>query len=80
MPAFKHNNMNFSVFKNDYKEEGDARPDYTGKGVINDKDVKLALWAKTSNDGTPFFSGKIEHIEPEEPKEKGSTEMPWDKF
>lgn len=75
--AFKHKDMNFSVFPNEHKEDGDNRPTHKGRGVIHGKDVSVSLWSKVSSDGTPFFSGKVEP--PYVPKEKKSDSgFPWD--
>ncbi len=52
-----------SLFRNEYKEQGDNKPDY--KGTIADLDGKqfnLAGWVKETKTGKKFFSLKMEVI------------------
>jgi len=46
-----------SVFPND-KGDNPARPDYTGKVLIEGKEYRVALWNKTAKSGLEFMSGK----------------------
>jgi uncharacterized protein (DUF736 family) len=47
-----------AIFKNDKK--ADNHPDYKGKINVDGVDKEIALWVKTSKDGTKnFFSAKI---------------------
>ena len=48
------------LFKND-KQGNDKRPDYRGSAVINNKDMNVSGWIKTSNKtGDKFMSLKFE--------------------
>ncbi len=52
-----------SLFRNEYKEQGDNKPDY--KGTIADLDGKqfnLAGWVKETKGGKKFLSLKMEVI------------------
>lgn len=47
-----------AIFKNEKK--ADNHPDYKGKINVDGKEKEIALWVKTSKDGTKtFFSAKI---------------------
>ena len=47
-----------AIFKNDKK--ADNHPDYKGKINVDGIDKEIALWVKTSKDGSKtFFSAKI---------------------
>ena len=47
-----------AIFKNDKKTE--TQPDYKGKINVDGKEKEIALWIKTSIDGSKtFFSAKI---------------------
>jgi hypothetical protein len=55
MREFRHSDMNGSLFKND-KKRRDRDPDYKGSGVIDDEDVWIAAWKKTSEGGRTYLS------------------------
>lgn len=56
-----------AIFKNDKK--ADNHPDYKGKINVDGIDKEIALWVKTSKDGSKtFFSAKIS--EPYQASEK----------
>jgi uncharacterized protein (DUF736 family) len=44
-----------AIFKNDNKK-AENHPDYKGKVLVNDKEMEIALWLKTSAKGLKFFS------------------------
>ena len=51
------NSKRFVLFKNDYKKEGDNKPDYKGFLYLEDGTVKdLAGWVK-ENDKGKYISG-----------------------
>lgn len=58
MAEFEMRNGQGSIFKND-KKGNEKAPDYSGKAMIHDKEVKIALWVKEGAKGK-FFSVKIE--------------------
>jgi hypothetical protein len=62
-----------AIFKNDKKTE--MQPDYKGKINVDGKDKEIALWIKTSKDGSKtFFSAKIS--EPYQAAEKVQENAP----
>ena len=46
-----------SVFPND-KEGNEARPDFTGKVLIEGKEYRVALWNQVSQGGKEYMRGK----------------------
>jgi len=46
------------IFKN-AKKETDAQPEYKGQVNVEGKLFDIALWVKTSEKGTKYFSGKV---------------------
>jgi uncharacterized protein (DUF736 family) len=46
------------IFKND-KKTSEKAPDYNGKIVVDGKEKQIALWLKTSDKGTKYFSVAI---------------------
>lgn len=44
-----------AIFKNDNKTT-DKHPEYKGKVLVNNKEMEIALWIKTSAKGVKFFS------------------------
>jgi uncharacterized protein (DUF736 family) len=44
-----------AIFKNDNKKTYN-HPDYKGKVIVNNKEMEIALWLKTSAKGVKFFS------------------------
>lgn len=51
----------FSLFLND-KGGNEKRPDYSGHGKINGKEVKIAVWKRTGKTGVEYWSGTIEEV------------------
>ena len=45
-----------ALFKNDYKEQGDNKPDLTGKLNVEGKSYRIAAWEKTSDAGKNYLS------------------------
>lgn len=51
-----YDNTNRGVlFKNDRKEEGDNKPNYTGEINVDGVDKRLAAWIRDSKDGSKRF-------------------------
>ena len=44
-----------AIFKNENKTT-DKHPEYKGKVLVNNKEMEIALWLKTSAKGVKFFS------------------------
>jgi uncharacterized protein (DUF736 family) len=47
-----------AIFKNDYKK-AENHPDYKGKVLVNNKEMEVALWLKTSAKGVKFMSASF---------------------
>ena len=54
------NNMTGILFKNDKKEEGSKQPDYNGTAEIDNKQLEIAAWIRTSKTGKKFMSLKFQ--------------------
>lgn len=68
-----------AIFKNDFKEEGDNKPDYKGKMIVDGAEKEIALWLSESNKGIKYFSAKIQepYVKPEATEEEvEETEEP----
>ena len=57
--AYEMKEGDISIFVND-KEGNDARPDYTGKALIDGTEMRVAMWKTQSAGGNTFLSGKVE--------------------
>ena len=62
--AYEHEDGTASLFQNDYKEDGDKRPDYTGKGKVEGDMKEFALWKRETKSGTPMLF--VKWSEPQE--------------
>jgi uncharacterized protein (DUF736 family) len=51
----------FSLFEND-KKGNDKSPDFKGKGMVDGKEVRVAVWKRTSKTGVEYLSGSIEEV------------------
>lgn len=49
----------FSLFEND-KKGNDKAPDFRGKGMVDGKEVRVAVWKRKSVSGIEYLSGTIE--------------------
>ena len=47
-----------AIFKNENKK-AENHPDYKGKVNVNNKEMEVALWLKTSAKGLKFFSASF---------------------
>ena len=56
-----------SIWKNDYKKEGDSQPDYKGKINVDGKIKDISLWVNEW-ESKKFFGVKIqnEYIKPDQ--------------
>jgi len=69
--AFEIKEGSFSLWPNKFKVVGDAKPDFTGSGKLeNGEEVDLAVWKKVAKNGTEYFGGQIK---PPYKKEKVGT-------
>ena len=62
--AYEHEDGTASLFQNDYKEDGDKRPDYTGKGKVDGEMKEFALWKRETKKGTTMLF--VKWTEPQE--------------
>jgi uncharacterized protein (DUF736 family) len=66
-----YDNTNKGVlFPNQYKEDGDTKPDYLGNINVNGGEWSLAAWANTSKNGKDYLSIRVS-----EPREKNETKQ-----
>lgn len=54
----ENKNNSGAIFKNTNKK-ADNHPDYKGQVMVNGKQMDIALWLKTSQSGTPYFSASF---------------------
>ena len=62
--AYEHEDGTASLFQNDYKEDGDKHPDYTGKGKVEGGMKEFALWKRETKKGTTMLF--VKWSEPQE--------------
>lgn len=62
----------FALFVADKKT--DKYPDFTGTGLINGVEVRVAAWNKVSAGGKKYLSGRIEFPKQEEKKVEPEVE------
>jgi len=57
-----------TIFKNDYKKDGDKLPDYKGKINVDGKIKEVALWVNKPEGGKSYFGVKIsdEYVKPDD--------------
>lgn len=55
-----------SLFRNEKKEPGDTKPDYTGSANLNGEDHWLDAWLNKSANGTTYMSVKFKPKEARE--------------
>ena len=77
----EYDNTNSGVlFANNYKEEGDSRPDFVGSLDVNGAEYRLAGWKNTSKAGKRYISVKVEDAKPkdeEDDSKKEKEELPF---
>jgi uncharacterized protein (DUF736 family) len=62
-----------AIFKNEKKAEN--HPDWKGKINFNGKDMEIALWQRTSQNGVNYLSAKVS--EPYNKEQNGSSDLNW---
>ena len=62
--AYEHEDGTASLFQNAYKENGDNRPDYTGKGKVEGDMKEFALWKRETKGGKTMLF--VKWSEPQE--------------
>jgi uncharacterized protein (DUF736 family) len=58
MPDYDNTNKGV-LFPNQYKEEGDSKPDYLGNVNVNGKEWSLAAWENTSKNGKEYLGVRV---------------------
>ena len=60
-PKYEHKPGNGSVFKNNFKKEGDSKPDWKGDLKLEDGTViKIAMWEGLTKTGSPKLSIQVD--------------------
>lgn len=73
--AYEMKPNTFSLFEND-KKGNEKAPDYKGKGLIDGKEVKIAVWKRTSQSGIEYLSGSVEDaVKQETPQPQPEPEV-----
>lgn len=67
--AFEQRDDSGVLFKNTYKNAGDNKPDYKGKGMVNGKLVEIAAWVKEGAKGK-FLSLKFSEPREQQPDDR----------
>ncbi len=71
----EYDNTNSGVlFVNQYKEQGDSRPDFVGSLDVDGTEYRLAGLKNTSKAGKRYISVKVEDSKPQE---EGSDKAPF---
>ena len=71
----EYDNTNSGVlFANNYKEDGDSRPDFVGSVDVNGTEYRLAGWKNTSKAGKRYISVKVEDAKPKDGEGGGAKE------
>ena len=58
--GFELKDNSMSLLKNDYKKEGDNRPDYTGDAKIDGVEMKASLWINKTKAGKTNLRGTFQ--------------------
>ena len=57
------------LFKNDYKQPGDSKPDYKGRCMVNGTEMEMAAWIKEGAKGRFMsFAFSEPYVKPEQAK------------
>ena len=59
MSEYKPKDNSFKLWKNQYKKEGDKKPDYTGNGVFSGDTKDVSLWINEDKNGDRYLSGLL---------------------
>jgi|TARA_Y100000310_G_scaffold2717_1_gene3504 uncharacterized protein (DUF736 family) len=71
----EYDNTNSGVlFANNYKEDGDSRPDFVGSLDVNGTEYRLAGWKNTSKAGKRYISVKVEDAKPKDEEDNSTKE------
>ena len=71
----EYDNTNSGVlFANNYKEDGDSRPDFVGSLDVNGTEYRLAGWKNTSKAGKRYISVKVEDAKPKDEEDNSKKE------
>ena len=77
----EYDNTNSGVlFANQYKEQGDSRPDFVGNINVDGNQFKLAGWKNVSQAGNRYISVKVSEDTQEgqqEQKKQSEEELPF---
>ncbi len=77
MTEYTHEPGWFSLFPNQYKEEGSKQPDYKGKGKLEDgTPAEIAAWRKQDKNGNTFLNIKIQKPYPKNESKATAGDSP----
>ena len=67
MSTFEHKPNQGSIWKNDYKEQGDNKPEYKGQVNVDGKLYEISLWINTTESGKKYFGARLSepYVKPE---------------
>ena len=71
----QYDNTNSGVlFANQYKEEGDSRPDFIGNVDVEGKEFRIAGWKNVSSKGKRYIAVKVEEPKQEDDNKPATKE------
>ena len=73
MPDYDNTNKGV-LFPNQYKEEGDSRPDFIGNVDVEGKEFRLAGWKNVSSKGKRYIAVKVEEPKQEDANKPATKE------
>ena len=59
MAEYEQKDQTFKLWKNEYKQEGDKKPDYTGNGLVGGEKKDFSLWINQDKNGKKYLSGQF---------------------
>ena len=59
MAEYEQKDQSFKLWKNEYKQEGDKKPDYTGNGLVGGEKKDFSLWINQDKNGKKYLSGQF---------------------
>lgn len=85
--AYEQRDMSGTLFKNDYKKDGDNLPDYKGNCMVGGMKWEIAGWVKPTSKGGKLLSLSFKvpyqktdpgaYVKPPSvPKDTGQTKLP----
>lgn len=76
MAKYEHKDFTFSLFKNEYKKDGDNHPDYKGRGKVAGVDYDFAIWDRGNGRFSGSVSSPFERTQPDTKEHKPKIDNP----